>query len=419
MSKANWKLNDLQVVTFKGDKAGEEFHDYLLYRKETDQWLQMQINTLSAIPIAKEPLFRKDDAQKAVYYRHGINYPLNTAIDVDDPAVSETVDAGFFLVAIETDGKFEAKPVRYTAFSSLLERSGTNCEAMTLTENKEKKHPVDIHRKADWFNWAKDQRDKYTVMLFRDGKIGYAGSESYEPLCPYEGMKLLEAAIRADHPNFSFLSGMASHEYLFGEYLLNDVMMESSLQSMLSLHGFTYESVRAGVRYSTSEVGTNSMTAKCFFEVKGKEEKQYSRIELPGEVYVTHTGKAGDGLKRWEDELKKLGTIFKESEDRFEQLGNIEIQDVCVCLQAIRNTYTFLPMKETQDVVESLRTEHPDGKGTAMDVFIAINEIASKLYYAPDLTPSRYINMAEQVQKLIYLDYADIDRRGECLRKKA
>ena len=413
----SWELQDIQIVVFHGDSARDEYMDYLAYRKMTDKWLYQKVNALCAVPITKSPLFRKDDAENASYVKNGISSKFWIPIDVTDPKVDQCINEGLFLLGLETERGIEAVPMRYTAVASVYQRAGVYCEGMLLVENKGKTHPVDIHKKADFFNSAKDVREKCAVVLIRDGKVGYAGSEVYQPLCPYQGARILEDAIKAEHPDMTFKGGMASHEYLVGEYMLNDEMMEASVLAMMGQAGAKVHDLRAGVRYSTSEVGTSCMTAKCFLEYQEKKDGHWTTLTLPGEVAVPHEGKGG-GMTRWAQELQKLGAIFQEAEDRLESLGNTPISDICACVQAIRDVYTFLPGKETQSVIEDLRTEYPDGKGTAMDVFLALNDIASRFLKNAEVTPSRYVAVTEQVQRLIFLDYGKIDATGECPKKK-
>ena len=407
-----WHLGDRQVKVFSKDE-GADFEDYLLFRRNTDIWEHPEINQLAAIPISKAPLLRKKDAEEATFYRHGVSHKLWVPINTEDPKVVECVEEGMFLCAILLEDGIKVFPQRYTAFSSLLQRGGVECPAEYITEKKGKTSPVDIQKKATMFNWAKDVRNAETSVLIRDGKVSYAGSEQYQQLCPYEGLYILLESVREDHPDTGFHSAMVSHEYVFGEYLLNDEEMEESVRLMMEGAGLEIERLRAGIRYSTSEVGTSSMTCKFFIDYKAKkDEKTWTRIQLPKSVKVPHEGKGG--MARWKAETKKIGAIFKEAEEQLEALGNITINDVPRCVQAVRNAYPFLPAKETQTVIDSLRLENPAGTGTAMDVFIALNEIVSLALTAENITPTRYISYVEQVQKLITLDYAHIDATGEC-----
>ena len=100
--------------------------------------------------------------------------------------------------------------------------------------------------------------------------------------------------------------------------------------------------------------------------------------------------------------------ILKESEERIEQLGNIDIKDVAGCVEKIREVYTFLPKTVAEKVEEDLRIQFPNG-GTAVDVYLALNDIVERHSKINVLSPTRYLNLCEQVAKLMKLPFAKID----------
>lgn len=417
-----WNLGDNQVVTFNNDENNEgfdEFLDYLAYRAATDQWYRVKISELYGIGIRKEPLFSKEDAKGVKYVRGSISHELKAPIDIDQRPFEECIRDGLLVIAMPTKNGFTAWPTRYTATHSLLKRAGVFCDAMLLSERRGKVGVVDIRKKADIFNMGRDVRDNDAVVLIRDGKIGYAGSSTYVRLCPMEGEAAFFEVLKKDHPEIKFDKGMASHEYVFGEYLLHDETMEESLRVMMdeACSSTTIKHLRAGVRYATSEVGMSAMNAHCFVDIKTSDKEKWTRITLPNDVRVEHDGKAS--IEMWREELEKLGTIFKECEERLEALGNIPIECVWDVVKHIRETYTFLPVKSTETVITQLKTMLPDGKGTAMDCFMALNDIVQDALQTGGMaTPATYINITEQVARLMFLDYHKIDKTKECNKMK-
>ncbi len=57
-----------------------------------------------------------------------------------------------------------------------------------------------------------------------------------------------------DHPDYEFDNGIVSHEYLMVEYLLNDTLMEESVRLKLNDAGAKISKLKAGIRFSTSDV---------------------------------------------------------------------------------------------------------------------------------------------------------------------
>ena len=106
--------------------------------------------------------------------------------------------------------------------------------------------------------------------------------------------------------------------------------------------------------------------------------------------------------------MKNLGMVLKECEEQIEQLGNIDISDVAGCVDQIREVYTFFPRQIAEAVEEDCRKRFPKG-GTAIDVYLALNDIIQRHSVQNDLTPTRYLNLCEQVAKLMKLPFDKID----------
>ena len=121
---------------------------------------------------------------------------------------------------------------------------------------------------------------------------------------------------------------------------------------------------------------------------------------------MKHVGDAS--IEKFGNAMENLGMILKESEERIEQLGNIDIKDVAGCVEKIREVYTFLPKTVAEKVEEDLRIQFPNG-GTAVDVYLALNDIVERHSKINVLSPTRYLNLCEQVAKLMKLPFAKID----------
>ena len=72
-----------------------------------------------------------------------------------------------------------------------------------------------------------------------------------------------------DHPDYEFDNGIVSHEYLMVEYLLNDTLMEESVRLKLNDAGAKISKLKAGIRFSTSDVGLSKVYATIFYDADG------------------------------------------------------------------------------------------------------------------------------------------------------
>ena len=104
--------------------------------------------------------------------------------------------------------------------------------------------------------------------------------------------------------------------------------------------------------------------------------------------------------------------VFKESEELIEKLGNMNISDVAGVVQEIRENYSIFPKGISEKVEAELRIQYPGG-GTAIDVYLALNDIIQRYSEENKISPTRYLNLSEQVAKLMHLPFKRIDQGEE------
>ena len=63
-----------------------------------------------------------------------------------------------------------------------------------------------------------------------------------------------------------------------------------------------------------------------------------------------------------------------------------------------------------------LRIQYPGG-GTAIDVYLALNDIIQRYSEENKISPTRYLNLSEQVAKLMHLPFERIDHKKKLLQK--
>ena len=59
-----------------------------------------------------------------------------------------------------------------------------------------------------------------------------------------------------------------------------------------------------------------------------------------------------------------------------------------------------------------LRIQYPGG-GTAIDVYLALNDIIQRYSEENKISPTRYLSLSEQVAKLMHLPFERIDQGEE------
>lgn len=380
-------------------KTREELMDYLQFRSENDEWVECFINELAAVGIPDEPLFIPSLCTDVKIVRHGFTTQIGD-IDYNDVNNEECIkDTGLFLVFPWKD-KLRAFPTRRIAYATICKRAEDDCGTMYRFDMKPNKGVLPIKEKAERLCRDFTLYSNNCKILLRDEKVSAVLSKEYAILPADELIDALESQLATDHPDFLFDSGTVSHEFLIAEYLLNDREMEESFRLKLNDAGADIGELRAGVRFSTSDVGLSRVYATLFYDADGV------RTTLAGRVELEHKGQAS--IEHFRDDIAKLGMLFRECEDRIEELGNLDIKDVSGTVKRVRTENSFLPKQISEQVEDDLKVRFPAG-GTGIDVYLALNEIVQRHAASTSLSPTRYLNLCEQASKLMYLDFQKYD----------
>lgn len=395
------KLGRNEIRSFE---KKEELMEYLKFRMETDKWIEPFINETGVIHIPNEPLFIDQYCTNVEIDKNGYKLTLPN-IDKDNEDVIECIqtEGGFFMVA-PVDSKITVLPMTGYAYNGTCQRTGDDCATMLRDIEGQNKKVLPSNEKA-----ARLTRDAHLYgdickMLLRDGYIQTNRSKEFVPFDDYDFVDRLEMQLKTDHPDVEFSHAEVSREHLLVEFLLNDVEMEETFRLALNDVGADIQTLKAGVRLTTSDIGMSALRVVFFYIADGVQ------AILDGGITMEHKGDAG--LNKFCDQLLTIGNLFRDSEDRIEELGNMDISNVSECISRIREKATFLPKNAADAVEEECKLRFPAG-GTGIDVYLALNEIIQRHAKQQNLGPSRIINLSEQVAKLMKLPFDKIDAGEE------
>ena len=384
----------------------KDLQEYLEFRKEHDEWVMPFINELAAVGIPNEPLFIPQYCSNIVVQKNGFKLEIGD-IDVDNADNQECInDTGLFLVFPYQTG-LTKYPTRRIAYPSICKRADDDCGVMFRFDVKPNKGILPINEKAERLTRDFQLYSDSCKILLRDDKVSAVLSKEYAIMPADKVVEKLEAQLKVDHPNFTYDKGMVSHEYLVAEYVLNDREMEETFRLRLNDAGADITELKAGVRFSTSDVGLSKVSATLFYDADGV------RTTLGTGIFVEHKGNVTP--EDFGKKCESLGMLFKECEERIEELGNMDINHVAAVVKAVREVYTFLPKSVSETVESELEIRFPRG-GTGIDVYLALNDIVQRHAQQAELSPTRYLNMSEQVAKLMKLPFDKIDA-GEDWKK--
>ncbi len=391
------KLKRNEIRTFEEKK---ELMEYLKFRMETDKWVTPFINETGVIHIPNEPLFLDQYCKNIQLDKNGYNITLPD-IDLSSPDNMECIEheGGFFMSA-PVDGKLCLIPMTGYAYLGTCQRTGDDCATMLRDVESGNRKILSSREKALRLTRDALLYGDVCKMLYRDGYIQTNRSREFTPFDDYDFVDRLETQLKADHPDVLFSHAEVSREHLLVEYLLNDIEMEETFRLALNDAGADFQELSAGVRLTTSDIGMSALRVVFFYIADGVQ------VILDGGITMEHKGDAG--IDKFSSQLLNIGALFKNCEEHIEELGNTDITDVAGCVAKIREKATFLPKAAAETVEEELKLRFPAG-GTAIDVYLALNEIVQRHAKTNRLSPTRIINLSEQVAKLMKLPYAKID----------
>ena len=386
---------DTSVFEIKNDADKQKVLDFI----SQDEWSTPYIEECFIKDIPDTPLFfdmYKSDFE-VEFSGNRFNVP---ALDNTTDELSETAQNIGFLLGYPKDGSLVVKPTRYPAFNTICARAGISGSTITNSEDKPLLSVLPLAEKAVWLSRGFSLHHAPCKVLYRDGKVSSMLSSEYEILPANLIVPAFEERIRMDHPDMTFSSGAFSHEYLYLDYTLNNTVMEESFLAMLDEYGVHADSVKAGVRFSTSDIGNSCVTAAPFYKMDGK------TIRLGKPIVLSHENK--HTIDQFILLLDGLAMSFKESEDRIEELGNTEIKHPGGCFMHIIDKNRTIKAG-SEHIADDLDAEFPAGC-TAIDVFLALNRIIDERNSKKPLSPTQLINLSEQIAKLLLIDFKEYDR---------
>lgn len=381
----------------------------ITYKTNIYRFTQMQVGKVKYLYMIQNYIGDCALHQKNDSYNMKISDPLKLC------AIIDTNNQNIYFMDFDFNWGFvltqdQRLPARSMLFSEYInktlkdKRGDDDSMVMARFDPKANKQVLPINEKADRLTRDFQLFSDNCKILLRDGKVSAVLSKEYVILPADKMISILENQLKQDHPDFTFNRGQVSHEYLMVEYLMNDVEMEQSFRLKLNDAGADISELKAGIRFSTSDIGASKVYASVFYDADGV------RTTCNSGIALEHKGEASP--QSYAESCKQLGMVFKESEELIEKLGNMNISDVAGVVQEIRENYSIFPKGISEKVEAELRIQYPGG-GTAIDVYLALNDIIQRYSEENKISPTRYLNLSEQVAKLMHLPFERIDQGEE------
>lgn len=362
----------------------KELQQYLQFRKENDVWVQPYIKETTVVGIEDHPLFLSQ-------------YFLSNGIELNDESNECVKDTGMFLT-FPMNGERKIYPTRHTAFTSICQRAGLSGPTISNFIGTAFKKVLPVTEKASWLTRGFSLYMQKCKILIRDGKISAMMSNGYSILPADELVGALEKELKKEHKDMKMLSATISHEYLNIEYLLNDKDADSSFSLLLKDFGLD-ENVKTGIGFATSDVGLSRAYVYPFFMTENGYKTRFG-----DSAGVEHEGK--NSVDTFVQLLPRVDSLFKEAENQIEKLGNTDIDSISSTVRNIvDDNKSLFPKSFAEDVVASLSSQ----SGTAIDVYLALNEIVENYIASRGNDPTLALTLKDRLSKYLYINIKKYD----------
>lgn len=380
------------TVLLETEKDLTKYFDFA----KTNTYVSSYCKETTIVGIGNEPLLHINGAGEFI--------PDDRCPDISkEDFETAVVDRGLFVMT-PVDGEMKCYPSIYTSFNGLCARAGIRGTLISNTDESRNFNPMDAETRGNWLTYGFHHNKGGVKFRICDGFVDACNSDSYIWLSEKEGYKAVVKALKKEHPETAFRSGMVSHEYLYVELDIKDDIATDGFSQLLQNYGVDVSTLVCGAYYCTSDVGNACMSVFPFYDLNGV------RFRLGKGISLRHEGEAS--IKKFSAALKDLGMLFKEAEDTVEKLGNTTIKYPAGCLQQIVENNSWLPTKAAKMELEDALALYGNGtkSATAFDVYLMVAHIIET--YASltkQMTPTQRVNYSEEVAKLLNLDYSKMD----------
>lgn len=363
--------------------------EYLDFRKENDDWQLPPINEVAVVGVEDIPIMMQA-------------FCVENNINSEEESNVECIKANGLFLSFLKDGKRIIMPTRAIAFPSICDRAGLSGPTIYNFKVSRSRQVLPVVDKAAWLSRGMSLDQRKCKILIRDEKVSAMLSAEYVILPADELIRIVEEEMKKEHPEYTFMDASVSHEYLHVRYLVNNPNTDGRFQLLLrDIQYGEFDHVQCGIGFATSDVGLSSAYAYPFFKVKDMV------VRFGDSIAVKHDGT--NSIETFTKKMEKVGTIFKEAEDQIENLGNTDLNSVP---QVVRNIVaehkTTFPKTQSEEVIAELESEM-DASGTAIDAYIALNDIINRYCATKSFNPSLQLNLMDRVAKFLYANYKKYD----------
>lgn len=360
----------------------EELQEYLDFRRENDEWIIPFCNECATVGISNMGEIDKTQS-----------------FTVTQELIQETMDNKLLLV-FPKEMHPEVMPVRYTAFSDICNRAGLKGRTIELMSDKGNISALDPIIRGQWLSIGLSLNGNECKILIRDEKVSGMKSHEYQIFPEHMLVSAIEEEMNSTWPEYSYMTGVVSHEYLSISYRLNASDMEESIKLKLEDLGIDIKEVFSGIRMATSDVGNSSVILSPFVVINSV------KVALGQAIYIRHD--TSNTMETIIEKMKLVAASFKEAEDEIERLGNTPISFPKDCFMNIIADQK-LPKKIAEPIADQLSTLQ---SANAMDIFIALNQLVEDHFSQGRMALTSLFNEQEQVARLMYIDYTKFDKQN-------
>ena len=378
----------------------EEFKEKLKFISDNLRFITTKVSDSKIIVIDKKEAKTGVAGQMSLTETGEVVDSLETIAPVSDyDGIQQCYSNSRRLAILPNEkGSITLYPTYHTAQNGILDRRNCNCGAITGCAATLR---PDSNTEEFFINSSAERTKSSEQWGILDGAVIANASESYVPLDCALGFKEFETTVRTKWPEATFSNGQISYEFYKADFNINDDLAVDSIKQTLIDLGIRVQNLRVFARFMTSDTTNAMMSANILLEINGV------LTSFSKKLGVAHIGK-NVSIAEFSEQIKDLGTLLEESEDKIEELGDLNLEEPAGALaNALKKVGLYNKVgKEAVDLLVVNKIT----KFTALEAIIKCNEVLGTIAKNEVWSAGKILDYSEKVSRLINARWSELDK---------
>lgn len=383
-------LSENETMYISPEEQATELFDRI---DSSSVWARVYTKELKAVGLDKAPLLIPE-----------LRSTNRFDSSVSDDSIIEAMESVNLAVKVPIDTGYFTYPLATTGVTSLLQRSGYGIDSSALKRTKDSngKNAMEPSKKAKAINFGLEIAEDKSLVYILDEKIRavHSGDECDYARLPFsELMQAFKAGLKDQFAEIFFTGASADHLYLSCTYVIKDEEINTRIKNVFEMSGIDVSQMFTTARLISSDTGNAGANIYPYLQ-------SATRMLAVGKpISLTH--KNGHTIEDFKHNVEQVVSMFKDSEEKLEQMGNTSVKHPAGMIQRIAKQ---CGLSKKLSVEAAVTFEGMFGAiATQLDVWWEINDIYENGNKSDKLSESRKISIQESIARICFSDMSEYD----------